>query len=234
MLERGYIKFHRDITKWGWYRNVNTFKLFTHLLLTANYEAHSFEGVMIGRGQRVASRMTLANETGLTEREVRTALKHLETTGEVTSTGYAKFTVYSVNQYDAFVETPSDMPSGCPASDQQATKERPQCKKEQESKRKNKKRGEAAESYGEYGRVKLTQTQYRRLLAAYGEERTHAYIMQMDEWMQMKGKAPYKDFYLAIRRWIRKDAQEGKNTQQNLEERAYEQYKGTTAAEGFI
>ncbi len=234
MLEKGFVKIDRSITRWRWYQNANTFRVFFHLLMTANFDDRETGKLKIRRGERVGGRLILAAELGMSEQEVRTALQHLEETQEITIRKCAKYSVYTIKNYDKYQSSTRLSPENQPDTNQESTRYQPHNKKEQESKRKNKKRGEAAESYGEYGRVKLTQSQYRRLLAAYGEERTHAYIMQMDEWMQMKGKAPYKDYYLAIRRWIRKDQQEGKNTQQNLEERAYEQYKGTTVAEGFI
>lgn len=229
MLEHGFVKFHREITSWGWYKNINTFKLFFHLLLTANYEEQIFEGLPIKRGQRVASRITLAQETGLTEREVRTAIKHLEKTGEVTSSRYAKFTVFTINQYEAFVESPNQMPDNRPADDQQMTKERPQCKKEQESKRKKKNCDTSTQAYGEYRNVRLTDAQYARLIGEYGEHLIRTYIRRIDEWIQLRGEKPYKDFSLAIRNWIRRD-----NAQKEREDAAYERFQGTAAAEGFI
>ena len=36
MLENGYVTIQRKIVKWEWYKNPNTFKLFVHLILTAN------------------------------------------------------------------------------------------------------------------------------------------------------------------------------------------------------
>ena len=45
---------------------VNTFKVFMHLLLTANFSDQKFKGMTIKRGQRVASYESLAKETGCT------------------------------------------------------------------------------------------------------------------------------------------------------------------------
>ncbi|MBQ5686491.1 MAG: hypothetical protein IIV23_02215, partial [Ruminococcus sp.] len=55
MLDGGYIKLHRKLTKWEWYHNANTFRVFIHLLLTANYEPRRFEGKVIDIGQRATS-----------------------------------------------------------------------------------------------------------------------------------------------------------------------------------
>lgn len=86
MLEGGFILLHRSILRWEWYGDLNTARLFIHLLLTVNYEPQRWQGIAVERGQRVASMAKLADETGLTVKQVRTALEHLKRTGEVTHT----------------------------------------------------------------------------------------------------------------------------------------------------
>jgi len=102
MLENGFIILHRKITGWEWYQNSNTFCLFLHLILTANYEPKKFEGITIGVGQRAASFNGLAKETGMSVRQVRTAVNHLKSTGEVTSRSYSKYTVFTVVNYKLY------------------------------------------------------------------------------------------------------------------------------------
>ena len=84
MENGGYIRLFRQIMRWEWYKNTNTFRLFIHLLLRANYCDMSFEGRTIRRGQLVASLPSLARETSLTVQQVRTSLAHLKLTGEIT------------------------------------------------------------------------------------------------------------------------------------------------------
>lgn len=94
-----YIKIDRKILDWEWYKNLNTCRLFFHFLLKANWKDCKFEGKDIPRGSFVSSISSLSQETGLTQREVRTAIEHLKTTGELTSKSYNKFTVFTVNNY---------------------------------------------------------------------------------------------------------------------------------------
>lgn len=84
MLGAGYIKLWRSLLKWEWYSDVNVSRLFIHLLLTANYEDTTWRGETIHRGQRLTSVAKLAEETGLTTKEVRTALGKLTRTNELT------------------------------------------------------------------------------------------------------------------------------------------------------
>ena len=43
--------------------------------------------------------------------EVRTAVKHLISTNEITKQAYSKFTVFTVKNYDAYQFVPSNFPS---------------------------------------------------------------------------------------------------------------------------
>jgi hypothetical protein len=97
-----FIKLYEQIMSWGWYLDVSTFKLFIHLLLKANYSEGVFQGIKVERGQLVTSLAHLSKETGLTIQQVRTAIDHLISTGEVTTLSYAKFRIITVVKYDDF------------------------------------------------------------------------------------------------------------------------------------
>ena len=102
MLENGFVKFDRKIANWRWYHDVNTFKLFFHLIITANYEPKPFENITVQRGQRVASYQSLAAETQMSVQNVRTALNHLISTGEVTRQSTSKYTVFTIVNYNMY------------------------------------------------------------------------------------------------------------------------------------
>ena len=102
MLENGYIRLYRSLLTWEWYRDLNTCRLFLHLLLTVNYRPEQWKGIEVGRGQRVVTLPKLAEETGLTLKEVRTALKHLKRTGEVAGKSTSKYTLLTVLEYDRY------------------------------------------------------------------------------------------------------------------------------------
>ena len=104
MLKNGYIKIHRSLLDWEWYDDVNTTRVFLHLILTANYEDKQWQDETIKRGSRVASYQTLSHETQLSIQQVRTAINHLELTGELTRCAKAKYTVFTINNYDKFQE----------------------------------------------------------------------------------------------------------------------------------
>lgn len=98
----GFIKIDRKIIEWEWYKDEHTKSLFLHCLLKANWKEGRFKGIVIERGQFVASLPVLSNELSLTINEIRTAIKHLKTTGEITVKTYPKFSIFTVVNYDLY------------------------------------------------------------------------------------------------------------------------------------
>jgi len=74
-LDGNYIKLSRGLLEWEWYTDINTTRLFIHMLLKANWKDGNFKGTTVSRGSFVSSIGKLAGETGLTEREIRTAFE---------------------------------------------------------------------------------------------------------------------------------------------------------------
>ena len=130
MIVKGFVKIDRKITKWRWYKDTSTFKIFLHLILTANYEDREFEDIVIKRGQRVASIRSLAVESGLTEKNVRTAIKHLKATGEVASLSTPKYTVFTVVNYEKYQIVANKVANEGRTGGEQVANEGQQCKKD--------------------------------------------------------------------------------------------------------
>lgn len=101
-MNAGFILLYRQITEWEWYQNPNTFRVFLHCLLMANFTDGRFEGKEIKRGQFVTSLPSLSDQTSLSIRQVRVALDHLIMTGELTSKAYSRFRVITVVNYDKY------------------------------------------------------------------------------------------------------------------------------------
>ena len=101
-MKAGFILLYRQITEWEWYQNPNTFRVFLHCLLMANFTEGKFEGITVERGQFVTSLPTLSKQTRLTIQQVRTALDHLKSTGEITDRAYSKFRVITVCKYNEY------------------------------------------------------------------------------------------------------------------------------------
>lgn len=112
MLEGGFVVLHRSILNWGWYLDGNTKNLFIHLLLTANYAPGVWKGRKIEAGQRLTSVNKLSLELGLSNKQIRTSLKHLQETGEVACESTSQYTVITVKNYEKYQRVASASASG--------------------------------------------------------------------------------------------------------------------------
>jgi len=108
-MSAGWIKIHRQLTSWEWYNDVNTTRVFLHLLLVANHKDNKWRGIDIKRGQRLTSISALAKETNLTIKNIRTSIKRLKTTNEVASHSTAQHTVFTMVNYDLYQEGASEV-----------------------------------------------------------------------------------------------------------------------------
>lgn len=100
----GFILIRKKITEWGWYTDVPCKTLFLHCIIKANYEDKEFMGSMVKRGEFITSVSHLAVETGLSVQQVRTAIKKLKKTGELTIKSHNKYTAISIVKYNDYQE----------------------------------------------------------------------------------------------------------------------------------
>lgn len=98
----GYVKEYRSIMQWEWYTDYKTAHLFRHCILKANYEAKKWRGIEIRVGQFVTSLAHLAQETGLSVRQVRTSLEKLKSTNELTSKTTNQYSIITINNWEKF------------------------------------------------------------------------------------------------------------------------------------
>lgn len=95
-----FIKYYRSEMFSPWYKRPDTYHLFRHCLLRANFETLQWGDVEVKRGQFITSIAKLSEETGLSERKVRTAFKRLKSTGDLMCEPTNKYTLITVCKYD--------------------------------------------------------------------------------------------------------------------------------------
>lgn len=96
---QGFIKLYRRITEWEWYNDINTTRLFIHLLLTANHREQKWQGLTILPGQKITSYPHLAAENTLSVQAVRTSLNKLKSTGEITVKTTSKYSLITIQNW---------------------------------------------------------------------------------------------------------------------------------------
>lgn len=105
-----YIKLSRKILRWEWYLDPFTTKLFIHLLLLANIEDRRMLGYLVKRGQVLATVQGLSDGSGLSVQSVRTHLKRLAETGEITTVTDHRHTIITITNYDRYQGIPRPEP----------------------------------------------------------------------------------------------------------------------------
>lgn len=98
----GFIKIHRGLLEWGWYKDANTMRVFMDILLNANYHDGEYMGHPVKAGQCVVGRKALAERLGISEQSVRTALSHLKSTGEITIKSTNKFSIVTIENWGKY------------------------------------------------------------------------------------------------------------------------------------
>ena len=79
----GFIKLHRKMLDWEWWDDINVFRLWVTMLMLANWKDKKWHGKTIPRGSFWTSMESLAEKSGLTVRQTRTAYEKLKSTGEI-------------------------------------------------------------------------------------------------------------------------------------------------------
>lgn len=121
MLNIGSVLIHRSITAWEWYKDIPTRVLFEHLIFTVSWKDGKFRGETVHRGERVCSLPTLEEETGLSIQQLRSAIKKLEKTGEITRRQIQGKTVLSVVNFQKYQKINRQLTDEQQTSNRQST-----------------------------------------------------------------------------------------------------------------
>ena len=102
-----FIMLDRNITKWRWYKDGNTVRVFLHLLINANIQPCGFENITVERGQVITSYDSLDNALKLSKQQIRNSIAHLKSTETITVKRYSKFQLITITNYDYYQSKPT-------------------------------------------------------------------------------------------------------------------------------
>lgn len=98
----GYIKLFRQLKEWEWYSNKNVTRVFIDLLLSVNFKPKKWQGIEIQRGQIIIGLSKYAESIGLSLQELKTVLKKLKSTGEITTTATNRYTIITICNFESY------------------------------------------------------------------------------------------------------------------------------------
>lgn len=108
-IVNGWIKVHRQIKEWEFYTDIKTFKLWLHLLLSCNIVPQKrVLGYTLQPGQIITTLPKLSGETGLSEKEIRTALGKLEKGRQITQIRTNKFRLITIENWGFYQAADAD------------------------------------------------------------------------------------------------------------------------------
>lgn len=202
-MAEAFIKLYKKMLKWEWYHDTNTFRLFMHCLLKANWQDGSWRGVEYEAGQFITSLSKLSQETGLSVHQIRGSLERLKTSGELaikTTNKYRVITVNNWNKYQVGGKQTDKQTANKPATDKEYKNIRiidntlTNARKEI--------------ILGIYHNVRLTQDELQELINQYPNDYKDM-IDNLSTYMRSKGKL-YDDHFATMMRWKHEDQEKAK------------------------
>ena len=100
--ENGWVKFHRNVQNWEWYKTNNALQLFFHLVIEANHKEKKWMGQIIERGSFITSFQKLSEQTGISVRSIRTLLNKFTKSKEIDVITTNKNTKIVIKNYDKY------------------------------------------------------------------------------------------------------------------------------------
>ena len=101
-MNEGFVKLFRSLEEWEWYKDQNTKDLFIHLLIKASWKESKYYGYDVPKGSIVTGIHALSESLGISEQSIRTSLKHLKSTGEITIKSTNKFSIVTITNWEKF------------------------------------------------------------------------------------------------------------------------------------
>lgn len=98
----GWVTLHRKFLQWEWFDKPEMVQLFIWMLLNACYADKKWQGTVIKRGQLLTTTPKIMEALRLTERQTRTCISRLKSTGEVSVKTTNKYSIITICNYDRY------------------------------------------------------------------------------------------------------------------------------------
>jgi len=211
LIIEGWIKLHRKLLKWEWIESSKHLGLFIHILLRANYETTRWRGRVIKPGQLLTGRKQLSKWSGLTEQSVRTVLKDLKSTNEITIKSTSKYSIITLTRWSDYqlhseqptTKSTSKLTINQPAINQQSTTSK-KVKKEKKREKESPPPNFLIKNDLNDLAKGIDNARLDSFIKDYGEDVCKTQLESLGNYMRSQGKN-YKCYISTIRNWCRRD-----------------------------
>jgi biotin operon repressor len=215
---KGFVKFWRSMEDWEWYKDTNTFRVFFHLILKVNYKEKRWQGISVMPGQIITSAEGLAEDLHLSRQNVRTALEHLKSTGEITIKTTNKFSLITVANWASYQDNdtqPTSKSTSKITIDQPSTNHQLTTTKEvKKERRKEDSIANKKMKHGTFENVLLTEEELGKIMGKFPQD-WKIKIDRLSEYMESKG-AKYSSHYATILSWDRREEKDNPPKQSSM------------------
>lgn len=97
-----WIKIYDKFLQWEWFGKAEMVQLFLYLLLRAKHKDDSWQGIPVLKGQVITTNAAIRRDLGLSAQTVRTCLKRLIKTGEITYKSTNRYVVITICKYESY------------------------------------------------------------------------------------------------------------------------------------
>lgn len=195
-MKKGWISIQRSIQDWEWYDSPNTLRVFLHLLLNTSHKTTKWRNIELSAGELIIGRKKLAHELSLTERQVRTALKNLQMTGEITIKTTNNYSLVTICNWFNYQQIDSDKR---PLNGQQNVLPLTTIQQVKTNKQRKRFMPPSVDEIQQHFELKLRESQCKSLSAAE-EARKFESFYASKNWMV--GRSKMSDWKKAVEGWI--------------------------------
>lgn len=106
MVNLAFVKIDKDLPNWQWFNKDHMLQFWIYLLCKATYKECCVGGVELKKGQVIIGRKKIAEKLEISEQNVKTYIRRLKNSGEITTKSTNKYTIVTIVKWEDYQVIP--------------------------------------------------------------------------------------------------------------------------------